>query len=122
VVALAGLQCSYRPLPPERWLSFIELASKSHEQILFLGSPQDREFAAQVEEISEIPFENLVGKLSLNEVIDCIRGAERFVSVDSGLVHVADFFKVPVTAYFMNQLERRWAPRAPGSTILTTLP
>ena len=64
----------------------------------------------------DLRCENLVGLTTFAETVDCIRAAARLVSVDSGLIHVADFCGIPTDAVFPAGNPAKWRPLHPQST------
>jgi len=98
--------------PAKRWPYFAELASRIGMPVVLLGSPKDAAAAAG------IGGTNLVGKTSLDEAIDLIGGAERVVSNDSGLMHVAAALGRPLVALFGSSSPEKTPPQAGRSRVL----
>ena len=115
VVALAGLQVPGKRLSVALWQRLIHSAEERFAQVRLLGSPADVAFAKHLSGSGRT--ENLVGQLSFERVIEEIRSAERLISVDSGLVHVADFFGVPSSVYFPSGNPEKWSPLSTNSCI-----
>jgi len=61
---------------------------------------------------------NLIGKTSLDEAIDIIAGAERVVSNDSGLMHVAAALGRPLLALFGSSSPEKTPPQPGSSRVL----
>jgi hypothetical protein len=118
VVGLGGLDCSYRKLPLERWSALIQIAKSVSDTIYLVGSPGERSFADQLEKVCSFPILNRVGSIPFRECADLIRGAKRFVGIDSGLLNVADFFGVPSTAVFVHWKVKQWGPKASEAKII----
>lgn len=117
IVALAGLQLPSKRLSIEAWRRLIRAAEAKFGDIRLVGAPGDIGFANQLGLESAGRVDNLVGKLSFERVVELIRDAERLISVDSGLVHVADFFGVPSTVYFPSGNPAKWSPLTLGSRV-----
>jgi len=80
--------------PAKRWPYFAELSSRLDRPAVLLGSKNDVAAAAG------IAGTNLVGATTLDEAIDLIALAERVVTNDSGLMHVAAALGRPLVALF----------------------
>lgn len=114
VVVIAGLQAEHKALQQDEWLQFVRFASRSEKRIVVLGHERDRPFSEELNR--HLQLENLVGRLSFSEVVEYIRRAKRVYSVDSGLVHVADYFGVPCSAlYRSSEVLLQWRPTSPES-------
>ena len=92
--------------PAKRWPYFAELAPRLKTSIVLLGSPNDANAA------SGIPGRNLVGRTTLDEAIDLIAGAERVISNDSGLMHVAAALGRPLVALYGSSSPEMTPPQA----------
>jgi len=69
-------------------------------EVYLLGSGQDQEAAAEVEELAEQPLYNLVGRTSLKQWVSAIAGMDLVVTNDSSPTHVACALGVPVVTVF----------------------
>lgn len=121
ILALGGLQDPTRRLSLNVWRRLLELSLAKHETTFLLGSPTDRYFSEQLFNCSgssSAGLINLVGAKAFGEVVDIISGARAFYGVDSGLLHVADFFLIPSTVVFTPRKLVQWRPQTPGSVIL----
>lgn len=98
--------------PAKRWPHFAELAPRLELPAVLLGSANDAAAAAGV------PGRNLVGQTTLDEAIDLIAGAERVVSNDSGLMHVAAALGRPLVAIFGSSSPERTPPQSAGARVL----
>jgi heptosyltransferase II len=91
--------------PAKRWPTqhFGELAKKlvaQNYQVWIVGSAKEAPLGAEIQSASGGVCVNLTGKTSLGEVIDLISAAEKVVSNDSGLMHVAAALDKPTAALF----------------------
>jgi len=100
----------------KRWLAerFAALAcalanSRANAKIVFLGGPEDRNLCADILNfcfsdsgfrIPDSRLLNLVGKLSLKELIAITGDLKLFISNDSGPMHIACGLGVPTVAIF----------------------
>ena len=119
-VALAGIQAPSKRLPVADWQRVLQSAEERYEHVALVGAPADLGFAKALGKGTQGRVENLVGRLSFDDVIARIRSSERLISVDSGLVHVADFFGVPSSVYFPAGNPAKWGPLSEGSMVYTT--
>jgi heptosyltransferase-2 len=86
---------------PERFASVADrLVSDFSAHILLFGSGHDRDRAEMVQQHSNNMFVNLAGDTSLKEAIALISRCDLFISNDSGLMHIAGAFGIPLVAIF----------------------
>ena len=114
-----GLEGRYVVLCPgaeygaaKRWPYFAELAARLDAPVVLLGSPNDAQAARGIGGV------NLVGKTTLDEAIDLIAGAERVVSNDSGLMHIAAALGRPLVALFGSSSPEKTPPQPGASRVL----
>ena len=69
-------------------------------QIWLLGSKKDQPIAAQIALAVTGPVHNLCGATDLAEAVDLLAAAQRVISNDSGLMHVAAALDRPMVAVF----------------------
>jgi heptosyltransferase II len=98
--------------PAKRWPYFAQLAHKMDSAVVLLGSAADAEACAGIAGI------NLAGKTTLDEAIDLIAGAERVVSNDSGLMHVAAALARPQVALFGSSSPEHTPPQSSAARVL----
>lgn len=96
---------SAKEWPPERFRELIprlqEEKSPGNVEILLFGSVKEREKISKIADGSEgIPIHNLAGQLSLRQTIVAISFCRLFISNDSGLMHIASGFNLPLIALF----------------------
>lgn len=118
VVAIAGLEHGYKRLSLQQWCELVERAAAECPLVYLVGAPRDREFAVQLQGSCGVEVRNVVGVAPFPRTVDLVRTAKLVVSVDSGLVHVADFFSIPSEAVFKGGNPRKWRPLTPGSRVL----
>jgi len=102
--------------PAKRWPYFAELAARLEKPVVLLGSANDAAAA------SGVAGTNLVGRTTLDEAIDLIAGAERVVSNDSGLMHVAAALGRPLVALFGSSSPEKTPPQAGRARVLWLKP
>jgi heptosyltransferase-2 len=91
--------------PAKRWPAayFAELAQRLHTEgyaVWLLGSPKDKEHADNIAELCKTECRNLCGKTNLGDAIALLSCAQRVVSNDSGLMHIAAALDRPLIALF----------------------
>jgi len=91
--------------PAKRWpvrhfaMAARELIAQGF-QIWLLGSKKDQPIAEQVARAVEGPVHNLCGATDLAQAVDLMAAAQRVISNDSGLMHVAAALDRPLVAVF----------------------
>ena len=106
--------------PVNRWpaLRFGELASRLPMRTLVLGSRGDRMLAEEVVRASQGKAESIAGKTDIRGLIQLIKGARFMVSNDTGPMHIAAAFGIPVFALFGPANPMRTGPYGKGHTII----
>jgi len=106
--------------PVNRWSAkrFGELASRLPLRTLVLGSRGDRMIAEDVVRASKGKAESIAGKTDLEGLVQIIKGARFMVSNDTGPMHIAAAFGIPVFALFGPANPLRTGPYGKGHTII----
>ena len=102
-----------RALLPETYAQIVNLLSeKTKRPIVLLGGRAEIETLKQMKSYLKVPFLDLVNKLSLQELFSAIKRLALFIGVDSGPLHAAAAFKVPVVAIYTAKdvNPNRWLP------------
>jgi heptosyltransferase-2 len=90
--------------PAKRWPYFAEavnqIASKYKLKVILLGAPKDEEICRETGSKLTVPFENHVGKTSLNDFISWLANARLILCNDSGAMHLATLLRTPAVAVF----------------------
>lgn len=87
-------------------------------QIVLLGSAKDNDVCEAIHSNVQETI-NLAGKTSLKEVIALIAGVDMLVTNDSGLMHVASAFDLPVVALYGSTDYRHTPPFSSQSCIMS---
>jgi heptosyltransferase-2 len=104
------------------------LAGQTQRHVVILGSSKDKAFGdeiqGQVLGQSEVPkladrIQNLSGQTRLLDAFAWIAKAQWVVSNDSGLMHAAAAFKVPLVAIFGSTDPRHTPPHSPRAHIMS---
>lgn len=69
-------------------------------KVLLFGSPSEREIAAKVSHRMHTNPVNLCGQTTLGQAMALIKRCNLFLTNDTGLMHVAAAFRVPIVAVF----------------------
>ncbi|HOW90131.1 MAG TPA: glycosyltransferase family 9 protein, partial [Elusimicrobiales bacterium] len=88
--------------PREYWSRLMtELARAYSTRIVLLGGPDEIEWNAEIEK-NAAPGSvlNLTGRTGMTELMGIIKGLKLFITNDSGPMHIAAAFGVPVAAIF----------------------
>ena len=92
------------------------------KEIVIVGANPEIPASFQFPEYPGKGVINLIGKTSLSELAAVLSRSKLLISADSGPVHLAGCFNVPVLAFFRNDLEgktaRRWGPVSRGSVVM----
>ncbi|NTU42836.1 MAG: lipopolysaccharide heptosyltransferase I [Nitrospirales bacterium] len=97
VVMVPGARWTTKIWPAER---FGNLAALIKEPVVVVGGKADEARGREIEALSEGQARSLAGKTDLAELVAIIRGCRCMVSNDSGPMHIAAGFNIPVVAIF----------------------
>jgi heptosyltransferase II len=108
---------------PERFRELIprlrQEKSPGNVEILLFGSAKEREKISKIADGREgIPIHNLAGQLSLRQTIVAISFCRLFLSNDSGLMHIASGFNLPLIALFGPTRPHKTGPLNKNSRVL----
>lgn len=96
-VLVPGARWKTKRWPPA---NFGKLASMLDIKTIIVGSTSDAEIAEGIEFCSGGKAKALAGKTDIKELISIIRGARCAITNDSGPMHIAAAFGIPVVAIF----------------------
>jgi len=87
---------------PERFAGVAgQLAAEWSAKIIIFGGPGETDMAADIEDrLDEDTCLNLAGKTTIRELMALIRRCNFFITNDSGPMHIAAAFDVPIVAIF----------------------
>jgi heptosyltransferase-2 len=114
---------SAKEWPPERFGELIprlqQEKSLSSAEIILFGSAKEREKIAKIADGGDdIRIHNLAGQLSLRQAIVAISLCRLFISNDSGLMHIASGFNLPLIALFGPTRPHKTGPLNKNSRVL----
>lgn len=104
--------------PAPHYGRLAQLAHRRGWAVWLFGSAQDRPVCAAVNESSGGVCLDLAGRTSLAEAVDLLSLAERVVSNDSGLMHVAAALDRPLVALFGSTDPAHTPPLSPRARVL----
>ena len=88
---------------PQKFAEVVEKLSKQFDIIIF-GSTNEKDFAKEIEKLLIAKginnYDNLAGKTTITELINCISNLDLFITGDSGPMHLAASFQIPTIAIF----------------------
>jgi heptosyltransferase-2 len=104
--------------PAKRWPSehFAALADQiknkfsKDAEVIILGSQKDEEVAAEICRAMHFPCMNLTGKTTLEEALDILSQSHAVISNDSGLMHIAASFEIPLVVLYGSSSPRFTPP------------
>ncbi|MFP6837120.1 MAG: lipopolysaccharide heptosyltransferase II [Pseudomonadales bacterium] len=96
--------------PPAQFAEVARYATAQGQQVWLLGSAQDAKVCAEIEARVPTGIVNLAGRTTLLEALDLLSQADRVVTNDSGLMHVACALGRKVVAVFGSTSERFTPP------------
>jgi ADP-heptose:LPS heptosyltransferase len=93
------------------------LAARDY-QVVFVGGPGELDRTSEIISLLSHQTYNLVGILSLGELMALFEMSSLFLGNDSGPMHLAAALGTPVVAMFGYADETRWGPRCAKSIVL----
>jgi len=115
VVIVPGARWDTKIWPAER---FGKIASMLPLKSLVIGSKTDEGIAEKVVHASDGNAVSLAGETNLRELMEIMRGAKLVISNDSGPMHIAAGFNVPVIAIFGPTSPALTGPYGKGHVVL----
>jgi len=102
-------------LSAEQWASLLAASAPEAREITLLGSAAERGKAEEfcrvlATALPRAKIENACGGLSLLDSARAIAAADRFWSIDTGLLHIARLLGVPSTSF--------WGPTDPATLLM----
>jgi len=92
---------AFKRWPLERFANLLsQLGKRENLQIILFGGPDEIELSDHIIQKASITPLDLSGKLSLEETMCAISLCKVFISNDSGLMHIATVFDIPVIGLF----------------------
>jgi heptosyltransferase II len=110
-----GASCPSKVWPAERFARVSDILSRRHGlRVVLIAGPKDGAVSREVVSNMKQPVIDLSGKTSLLETASILKRCALFISNDSGPVHIASSFGVPVVSIFGRKQAGlspvRWGP------------
>ena len=125
IIALPiGASYEKKRWPVESWTEFCRLCKEKDYVLILLGNGRD-EVEASDEITANAGYDgiiNLVGKLTMNELIDTVDFADATISGDTGTLHIARALGRPVIGLFGPTLLKPGYMESLGATFFTACP
>ena len=104
---------------PERYAALCDKIYKfCGDRIVIFGGPGEESTGRHVADLVKKPCINLCGKTNLLEAVALIERCRLFITNDSGLMHVAAAFGIPLIAIFGSTNPVTTGPSSPRSRIV----
>ncbi len=126
-VLVGGARSQKVDFAEKRWPRIPELVrllvDRTQSQVVLFGGPEDTAAAdtAMAGLSSTTRIENLVGKVPLADIPGILAGLDAFISIDSGLAHIAALVMTAkhqkIITLFGPTNPRIWAPTATGAAV-----
>jgi len=106
--------------PAKRWLPerFAEVAKAIEGEWVLLGTARDEAIGAQIAGALGNGCINLIGKTTLEQLIEELRRCRLLLTNDTGTMHLASLLGVPVVAIFGSTEPRLTGPLGQGNRIV----
>lgn len=99
VVWVIGGAHQTKVLPAEK---IVEALQQVEVPVLLLGGPKDQEMGDHITKNSGENVWNACGQFSINQSASLVKQAEKVLSNDTGLMHIAAAFKKPIYSFWGN--------------------
>jgi heptosyltransferase-2 len=104
---------------PDRFAAIAqELANRWSAKVIIFGGPGEADIAAEIENHLNGTAVNLAGKTSVRELMALIRRCNFFITNDSGPMHIAAAFEVPLVAIFGSTDHTGTSPYSTNSVVV----
>ncbi|MEI6286656.1 MAG: glycosyltransferase family 9 protein [Bacillota bacterium] len=126
VVCLAGStynESGDRNLSFNEINSIVRMLKNKYSAVYAIGSMAQREFIDKSCELCAKEIENVAGKLTITEMAALLKHCEKFVTIDTGPMHIADALGTPTIALFGCDADhfKRCVPKGLNTTALIAL-
>jgi len=99
IAVAIGAQHSTKRLPTQK---LIEVCKQINTKVILLGGKEDENTGNEIVEKSGSHVINLSGKLSLHQSAWVVKQAQKVITHDTGLMHIAAAFKKPIISIWGN--------------------
>ena len=116
-----GTRAEAKSWPSEYWIQLCRRLVSIGLKVAFTGTEADGAVVTEI--VNSIGARNqeaisLCGKMNLQELAQALIRCRAFVTVDTGVMHLADAVGVPMVALFGPTSVKRWGPRSHNARIV----
>ena len=90
----------HRNIPGEKFSPIIKALKEKYGAVYAIGSADQKNYIDSMCSECSNDVNNIAGKLNLNELAALLSQSKRFVTIDSGPMHIADALGTPTIALF----------------------
>ncbi|MEZ4887239.1 MAG: glycosyltransferase family 9 protein [Chitinophagales bacterium] len=101
IAAVIGAKHATKQMPKHKWMNLCELIEKP---VIVLGGPEDAEIGEEIASKSGNHVFNACGKFTLHQSASIVRQAEKVISHDTGLMHIAAAFNQNIASIWGNTI------------------
>lgn len=116
LIPTGGWACKRWPVDNYIAIAQILSADPKNKILIFWGSPSEEADAKII--LSACPSVKLIPKTSLRQMAALLSGCELIIGNDSGPLHIATAFKVPVISFYGPTVPRSQGPWGQGHVVL----
>jgi heptosyltransferase-2 len=110
---------AFKRWPIEKYGALLNYMHKKHQaSFIIFGGPDEAALARELESLVNFKLINLVGKTTVQQAAASISLCHMFISNDSGLMHLATAFAIPVVAIYGPSQYIKSAPYGKNHTIV----
>ncbi len=101
IAAVIGAKHATKQMPKTKWMALCELIDKP---VIVLGGPDDAKMGEEIAYKSGKGVFNACGKFKLHESASIVRQAQKIISHDTGLMHIAAAFDKDIASIWGNTI------------------
>lgn len=91
----------WKNYPPFKFAELLDsIIEVKRISVVVIGSLEERKIAQDIQKMMRHSFIDLTGKITLQELIACIKNAKMVLCLDSCIAHIASAFGTPCIALF----------------------
>jgi heptosyltransferase-2 len=105
----------------DRFAQLVDRLSSQYDAAFFvIGAPEDKDYAAEVIEKTNIPIANLCGQTSLLDLVALLEEMDLFITVDTGATHIAATVGIPMVVIYGCTSPKRWHPLSDKAVVISS--
>jgi len=82
-----------------------------NRKVVIVGDKRTSEFVMELNKLGVDEFLDLTCKTSIPQLAALISRFKKFISADTGPMHLAYVFKIPTVAFFYHNVTKKWGPK-----------